>query len=174
MKQIELKVNHLQRNTIQSYIEQYLGFLGIAPQNVSSFINVPKEEDQDNPYTLNNIEVAVKKLHEKLTEPHCSVFVQVDSDTDGFTSSSIFINYLQTRFPDLEINYALHHGKEHGVELNAVPASTTVVIIPDAGSNQYEEQETLVKEGKTVIVLDHHEVTNLRETGVQTLKNEPL
>lgn len=172
MKQIELKVNHLQRNTTQSYIEQYLGFLGIAPQNVSSFINIPKEEDQDNPYTLNNIEVAVKKLHEKLMEPHCSVFVQVDSDTDGFTSSSIFINYLQTRFPDLKINYALHHGKEHGVELNAVPAGTTVVIIPDAGSNQYEEQETLVKEGKTVIVLDHHEVTNFRETGAIIVNNQ--
>ena len=41
MKQIELKINHLQRNTTQSYIEQYLGFLGIAPQNVNSFINVP-------------------------------------------------------------------------------------------------------------------------------------
>lgn len=172
MKQIELKVNHLQRNTTQSYIEQYLGFLGIAPQDVNSFINVPREDDQDNPYTLANIEVAAKKLYEKLMEPHCSVFVQVDSDTDGFTSASIFIGYLKERFPDLTINYALHNGKEHGVELESIPAGTTVVIIPDAGSNQYDEQEVLVKEGKTVIVLDHHEVTNFRDTGAIIVNNQ--
>ena len=32
-----------------------------------------------------------------------------------------------------------------------------MVIIPDAGSNQYDEHRQLVEKGKTVLVLDHHE-----------------
>lgn len=172
MKQIKLKVNHLLRNTTQSYIEQYLGFLGIAPKDVNSFINVPLESDQDNPELLDNIEVAVKIAAQKFNEPNAHLFVQVDSDTDGFTSASIAIGYLKEKFPQLEISYALHQGKEHGVELDKVPASATVVLIPDAGSNQFDEQEELIRQGKTVIVLDHHEVTNYRDTGAIIVNNQ--
>ena len=172
MKQINLKVNHLLRNTTQSYIEQYLGFLGIARENVQSFINVPQESDQDNPLLLDNIEVAVQVASQKFLEPNAHLFVQVDSDTDGFTSASIVIGYLKERYPDLQISYALHHGKEHGVELDKVPETATVVLIPDAGSNQYDEQEELIRQGKTVIILDHHEVTNFRETGAILVNNQ--
>ena len=172
MKQIKLKVNHLQRNITQSYIEQYLGFLGIARENVPSFINVPQESDQDKPLLLDNIEVAVQVASQKFLEPNAHLFVQVDSDTDGFTSASIVIGYLKERYPDLQISYALHHGKEHGVELDKVPETATVVLIPDAGSNQYDEQEELIRQGRTVIILDHHEVTNFRETGAILVNNQ--
>ena len=59
MKKIELKVNHIDKNS-NSYIENYLMTLGIARENISSFINKPKNEDEDNPFHLDNINEAVK------------------------------------------------------------------------------------------------------------------
>lgn len=42
------------------------------------------------------------------------IFIQVDSDCDGFTSSAILINYLNCLFPHFvqtNITYRLHEGK---------------------------------------------------------------
>jgi single-stranded-DNA-specific exonuclease len=38
-----------------------------------------------------------------------------------------------------------------------MPEDTKLVIIPDAGSNQYLEHKTLKEEGKDILVIDHHE-----------------
>ena len=88
------------------------------------------------------------------------IFIQVDSDCDGFTSSAILINYLNCLFPHFvqtNISYRLHEGKQHGVILDTVPEGTKLVIIPDAGSNQFEEHAALRNRGIDVLVIDHHE-----------------
>ena len=88
------------------------------------------------------------------------IFIQVDSDCDGFTSSAILINYLNCLFPHFvqtNISYRLHEGKQHGVILDTVPEGTKLVIIPDAGSNQFEEHAALRDRGIDVLVIDHHE-----------------
>lgn len=156
MKQIKLKVNHLKRNTNISYIRQYLNTLGI--EKIESFINQPEEVDEEDPLHFDNMKTAVGIAHTMLSNG-AKVFVQVDSDTDGYTSSSILVNYIKRRFPNNEIIWRLHKGKEHGIIVDTVPEDCNLVFIPDAGSNQFEEQKALAKMGKTVIILDHHEVT---------------
>ena len=156
MKQIKLKVNHLKRNTNISYIRQYLNTLGI--EKIESFINQPEEVDEEDPLHFDNMKTAVGIAHTMLSNG-AKVFVQVDSDTDGYTSSSILINYIKRRFPNNEIIWRLHKGKEHGIIVDTVPEDCNLVFIPDAGSNQFEEQKALAKMGKTIIILDHHEVT---------------
>lgn len=156
MKQIKLKVNHLKRNTNISYIRQYLNTLGI--EKIESFINQPEEVDEEDPLHFDNMKNAVGIAHTMLSNG-AKVFIQVDSDTDGYTSSSILINYIKRRFPNNEIIWRLHKGKEHGIIVDTVPEDCNLVFIPDAGSNQFEEQKALAKMGKTVIILDHHEVT---------------
>lgn len=84
------------------------------------------------------------------------VFIQVDSDNDGITSAAIIYNYIKRYWPDAEIAYRMHTGKQHGVIVDTVPEDATLVIIPDAGSNQYQEQKELRELGKKVIILDHH------------------
>ena len=138
MKQIKLKVNHLTRNTNISYIRQYLNTLGI--EKIESFINQPDEEDELDPFLLLNMRSATKVAYDMLSNG-CNVFVQVDSDTDGYTSSSILINYIKRRFPQVKITWRLHKGKEHGIILDTVPADTDLVFIPEGGSNQFEEQK---------------------------------
>ena len=98
---------------------------------------------------------AVETAYNKLKDG-ANVFIQVDSDTDGYTSSSVLINYLKRRFPDVKINYALHPGKEHGIVPTAIPEDATLLFIPDAGSNNYAEQKWAIESGKTLIILDHH------------------
>ena len=55
------------------------------------------------------------------------------------------------------IQYRIHTGKQHGVIVDSVPEDVKLVIIPDAGSNQYEEHEVLFRRGVDVLVIDHHE-----------------
>ena len=161
MKRIRLKVNSIQKG-IRPYITQYLGFLGIKPEDVGSFTYMPRITDEDGPSKLVDIDAAkdilMSLIHDK--EGAVKIFVQVDSDTDGYTSAGILINYLKRRFPAATIMWALHSGKQHGVDLETVPADADLVFILDAGSNQTMEMKKLVEEGKKVIVLDHHEIVN--------------
>lgn len=160
MKEIKLKVNHLVPHSTISYIRQYLNTLGIT--KIESFINQPEEDDEENPFYLDNMQLAIETAHQKLSAGE-KVFVMVDSDTDGYTSSAILINYIHRRFPNNEIIWKLHKGKEHGIEIDMVPADCKLVFIPDAGSNQIDEHKKLSEEGKTVIVLDHHEIDDAAE-----------
>ena len=42
--------------------------------------------------------------------------------------------------------------------MDEVPKDTKLVIIPDAGSNQFEEHEKLAAAGMEILILDHHNV----------------
>lgn len=170
MKRIEMKVNCIKKDAT-NYIENYLGTLGIKPEDVDSFIKEPRESDQDNPWELTNMSEAVKVAYHALKKG-AHVFVQVDSDTDGYTSSAVLINYLKRRFPQNTITYALHPGKEHGIVPEAIPEDATLLFIPDAGSNNYAEQKWAIENGKTLIILDHHEVNNYEDTGAILVNNQ--
>ena len=69
------------------------------------------------------------------------VFLQVDSDCDGYTSSALLLNYLNSLFPGFTQNniiYRLHEGKQHGLILDTIPKDVKLVIAPDSSSNDYE------------------------------------
>ena len=171
MKRIEMKVNHIKQDT-KDYIVDYLATLGIKKEDVDSFISTPKDSDQDNPFNLTNMEDAVRVAYYTLLKPEAHLFVQVDSDTDGYTSSAVLINYVKRRFPNAKVSYALHPGKEHGIVPANIPDDATLVIIPDAGSNNYTEQKEVIASGKELIILDHHEVNNYEDTGAILVNNQ--
>ncbi len=179
MDRVILKTNHLEKTNSMdnfqgknvSYIVQYLSSLGISKEDMPSFLECPRDTDEDNPSLLDNIDTAVIKTNE-LLQKGAKVFVQVDSDTDGYTSSSILINYLRLRFPNINIVHALHPGKEHGIVLESIPSDAELIFIPDAGSNDFKEQAILAEQGKTVIILDHHEVDNYQNTGAILVNNQ--
>lgn len=171
MKRIEMKINHINKNS-ENYLADYLMALGIKQENIDSFVDIPKDSDEDDPALLNNMELAAKTAVEELDKPDCHVFIQVDSDTDGYTSSAVLINYLKRAFPNTKISYALHPGKEHGIVVHKVPNDATLVFIPDAGSNDYTEQRKLIAQGKKVIILDHHEINKYEDTGAILVNNQ--
>ena len=160
MKTIILKENKINIAS-EHFLADYLISLGISPEKTNSFIYGPQEIDKDNPYDLDNMELALITLYDKI-KSGASIFIQVDSDVDGFTSSAIFYSYFKERYPNLDITWRLQSGKEHGVFVDTIPEKCEVIIIPDAGSMQMKEQEQLKNAGKTVIILDHHSVTNYK------------
>jgi single-stranded-DNA-specific exonuclease len=100
--------------------------------------------------------------------------MQIDSDVDGFTSASIFYRYFKDLYPAAEIKCRVHNGKEHGIVMNSIPQDAKYIIIPDAGSNQIEEQKELVRKGKKVLVIDHHLVDVYEEVPGAIVVNNQL
>ena len=83
--------------------------------------------------------------------------IVVDSDLDGITSATIMYKFLQEFFPEIECVYSLHTGKQHGLSPDIkIDDNVTLVIIPDAGSNETKRCEELHNQGIDVICLDHH------------------
>lgn len=95
------------------------------------------------------------------------LFVQIDSDADGYTSAALFINYLNCLFPSFaqnNISYCLHSGKQHGLSLDTIPPGTGLVVAPDSSSNDYEIHDILHNNyGMDILVLDHHEADYVSE-----------
>ena len=157
MLSFKLKENCIDPNSTQP-IEDYLRSLGIT--KIESFLGIPPKEDELNPMLLDNMDKCITILHEGF-ENKKKFFIQVDSDVDGYTSASIFYRFFKGCYPEADIVWRLHEGKEHGVIINTTPEDADYIILPDSGSMQLEEQLELVSKGKIVIILDHHSVTKM-------------
>lgn len=122
--------------------------------DVQSFLNV--DDNVINDWRkLKNIETAANCLINHLKK-NSLIFIQIDADFDGMVSSALLVNYIQKVYPEANIKWRTHESKTHGVIVETVPEDAKLVIIPDAGSNQYDEHRLLSEKGIDVIVLDHH------------------
>lgn len=157
--------------TSDHYLSEYLRKLGI--KKVKSFIDQPSRTDEDQPILLDNIDILTTELKYGFDNNY-RFFLQVDSDADGYTSAAIFYNYFKKLYPDADITWRLHEEKEHGVIVDTVPDDIDYVIIPDAGSNQYEEQWELVQKGMKVLIMDHHHADDFQEIENVTVVNNQL
>ena len=95
------------------------------------------------------------------------IFIQVDSDCDGFTSAACLINYLYYIFPNYTKNniiYNIHQGKEHGLYPDKIPEDVKLIIAPDSSSNNFLEHEYLhTVKNIDILVIDHHEAEKVSE-----------
>lgn len=157
MLKIKLKNNCVSADSTQP-LRDYLISLGISETNVDSIMYGPRPGDELSPWLLDNMDKAVALLNEGFIN-NKKFFIIVDCDVDGFTSASIFYRYFKLRYKDAQMTWMLHEGKEHGIELDKVPSDCDYVIVPDAGSMNLEQQQVLLDAGKTVVILDHHEVS---------------
>lgn len=136
-----------------NYIKDILEARGI--NNIDEYLN-PSKEDLFPADKLKNIDKGVDLLLTHLKN-NSKIYVVVDCDNDGITSAAGLILYINNICPNANIYWTMHDGKQHGVELSKVEEDTKLVIIPDAGSNQYEEHKELSDRGIDVLVIDHHE-----------------
>lgn len=146
------KLKHNLPHKDDNYLGSILKSRGIG--DITTYLNPTRNLLLD-PQMLNNIELGVELLHRHLhSDSH--IFLQVDSDTDGYTSSAILYNYIMKVCPTANITYRFHEGKQHGVIVDTVPEEIALVILPDSSSNQYEEHRLLKERGIDVLVIDHH------------------
>ena len=151
-------------NKNYSPVQQILVNRGIAPQDIESYLKTTDDVILPNE-GLDNITEAAIAILETMGERK-KTFIQVDSDCDGYTASAALINYLYKIDSEYVQNYLtirVHDGKEHGIIPDTVPDDISLVLIPDAGSNQYEEHKILHDRGVKVIVIDHHEAEKVSE-----------
>ena len=85
--------------------------------------------------------------------------ILVDSDPDGFCSAAMMYSYIKKMNADYPVNYILHaRAKAHGLDDDIVISDdTTLLIIPDAGTNDTEQCKELSERGIDILILDHHE-----------------
>ena len=150
-------------NQNYSAIEQILTNRGIPKNNIYHYLNTT-DDDINSFLTLDEskLRAAAAYLIKTITnKKNCLVII--DSDADGFTSSAILINYLHDLFPawvETNLDYRVHDGKQHGlndhIDWIIKSQKYSLVIIPDAGSNDAEECTRLKENNINTIVLDHH------------------
>lgn len=133
----------------------------------------PTISDLCDPLSLDNMEEGFE-LFKKHLEQGSRIRFYVDCDVDGFTSSGLFINYINEylvdKYPNIKISYHIPEGKEHG--LRTVMDELTnericdLIILPDSSSNDYEEHEILRNMGYDILVLDHHDAEKYSENAI--------
>lgn len=124
-------------------------------ENPDLYINIENFQEHD-PYLLKNIEAGCRLLIDHLKKGS-KIYLQPDSDMDGYMSSTMLFNYIKITFPEANIIWQVHEGKQHGVILQYVPQDCALAIYPDAGSNNYKEHKILKEMGIDVLVIDHHQ-----------------
>ena len=102
------------------------------------------------------------------------IALPVDADMDGYTSASVFVKTMKEI--NVNVDALIDEGKTHGLTdniMNDIIGNYDLVIIPDAGSNDIKQHQTLLDNEIDFIVLDHHEVKeevidklNISENGV--------
>src|SRR5574344_1116779 len=114
MKTIKLKNKPINPQSAD-FLADYLINVGVKPQDIPSFKNESYEYTPD-PTCIVNMDAAVDMMY-KLVEGKKKFFLQVDSDADGFTSAAIFYLFFKKNYPDIDIFWRLHDGKQHGIIL---------------------------------------------------------
>lgn len=147
-----MKYKLIGSNNIFSPMETILENRGITKDlfeaNESNIIPLDK---------IDNINEGVELLVNHF-ENNSNVLLVVDSDTDGNTSAAVLYRYLKSEYPNSNLKYVIHNGKEHGLSKDiTVDEDVNLVILADASSNDFEQHKELKARGTDVLVIDHHE-----------------
>ena len=156
-----MKIKEPEVNITHDYGAELLRSRGI--EDVDLFLN-PTINCLQSWKDLDNIYDGLRLLMNVLKEPDPHIALIVDCDCDGYTSAAIIHNYIQCLRP-VKFDWFIHEEKQHGLAdvfdkvVGAGPFN--LLIIPDAGSNDYEYIEQFKKYDTPVLILDHHIVENL-------------
>lgn len=145
-----------QKNNLNADENFFNNFLKERHINDLRLFLCPSEKELYDFMLLDNIITAANCLIKHIKN-NSRIFIQIDSDTDGYTSAAIIYLYIKKINPQIDICWRVHEGKQHGLIVDTIPDDIDLVIAPDSSSNDYEQHKILKEKGIDVIVLDHHE-----------------
>lgn len=159
-------------NPEYSTIEQILTNRGIPREEVYHYLNTT-DDDISSPLDLGekSLNAAAQTVIQHIFSKDKTLVI-CDCDCDGFTSAALLINYLYDICPAYvqnNLKWFVHEDKQHGLEdvmdyINSHDFS--LIIAPDASSNDYEYHKQLRDKGIDVIVLDHHLADKVSENAI--------
>lgn len=129
-------------------------------EDIYEFLNVNKSHTHS-PFLLRNIEKGIDLLHEHLGK---TIYLKVDPDVDGYTSSTYMRGFINDISPETKIIYGTSYQKEHGIftkDIEDIAGEIDLIIVPDAGSSSVEEcKEITEKYNIPILIIDHHEIND--------------
>lgn len=152
-----------------SALEQILTNRGVPHNKINAYLNTTDDDVNSFLYFGEDKLRAAAAALIKCINADAEAEVIVDSDCDGFTSSALLINYLYDLFPawvNNKLTWFMHTGKQHGLSDFIPKENTKLIIIPDAGSNDYEYHKKYSDKGIDIIILDHHEAEKVSEDAI--------
>lgn len=127
----------------------------------------PSETSILNPFIYDNMDLGIEILNRNINN---DILILVDSDTDGFSSAAEFYIGIKKINPEANVTYIIHKDKSHGLTpdiMNRImDINPSLVIVPDAGSNDYEQHKILKDNNIDVLVVDHHETDKYSEYAI--------
>ena len=162
-----------------SLLEQILLNRGFKnKEDILHFLSTDESDILD-PLLLDHMQDGAKMLIQHISQNHHAVII-IDSDADGYTSSAIFMNYLNRLFPawiQNNVEYYIHDGKQHGLvdfinDFEWATKGINLIICPDSASNDYEQHQILKSYGIDVLILDHHEADGGYSPDAVTINNQ--
>lgn len=151
----------LQSINSNTFLHDYLSACGI--KDVEGYLNADLSVC-DSPWDYPNMKEGVERLKKAINDGE-KIGVLVDCDLDGQLSAAMIVNFLHLQGI---VPVVFHHiGKSHGLRKNpdedivqqVLNTGVSLLIVPDASSNDVDECEVLKKSGTEIVICDHHEIT---------------
>ena len=159
-------------NSKYSTIEQILTNRNIPLEEVQHYLNTTDIDiNKPEAFGQNCLKAAAMALIQTVSA-NDQALVIVDCDCDGFTSAALLINYLHDLFPvwvETKLKWWVHEGKQHGLNdcMDYINSHNfDLILILDAGSNDYEAHAALKSKGIKTIILDHHLADKLSDDAI--------
>ena len=170
----------LQENTFSKSLKQIVIENRELTNGDVDFLLSPTNEYVENPYKLKNMFEATKLFVNEL-ESESKIGILVDSDTDGFTSSALMYLFLinECDYPKEKIEIFHHKLKMHGLSDEEIfkqikNSDINFLIIPDAATNDIQQLKELMKIGKRILILDHHQMNDEEQSTLFYDQNKGL
>lgn len=137
------------------------GILEETPDFYQSYFN-PTKENEHASELLDHMEEGYELLKQHLMN-NSRLYLVIDPDCDGFTSSALFYLYLKDVVAprlgvEINIEYHVPKNKAHGLEavIDKLDKEKKydLIVLPDSSSNDYAYHETLANMGYDILVLD--------------------
>lgn len=114
------------------------------------------------------------EMFNKHIKKNNKIGILVDVDIDGYTSAAIGYIFLHRFLEYKNIEMFFHdNSKEHGLQEDiirkVVDSNVSLLIVPDAGSEDYQQHEYLNKRNIDVLILDHHNFDRDKIIGKDTV-----
>lgn len=131
-------------------------FLNRGVKDAESLMNIGSECIR-NPFDFTHMQQGID-LIKKCEDEGKDILTIEDSDVDGMTSNALLYKVL-SELCFLDIRTVQHDKKVHGIFMDEIKDkldNVGLVIVTDAGSNDFKEHELLSQMGIDVLIIDHH------------------
>lgn len=156
-----MKYKILQENTFGKSLKQIVSEnREFTNDDINFFIN-PTNEYVEMPLAIKNMDSAMKLFIEEI-DKNSKIGVLCDPDVDGICSTTIMVKFLKEvcDYKDDNIEIFIQEGKVHGLSTPVFKqiknSDINFLIIPDAATNDEQQIKDLLKDGKKILILDHH------------------